>query len=132
MSYSAREKLRRKIATEKREFLERHTELKLEDIKWLTENYIEEICRESDIRCKKIDPEKAVDQVIDEMDHEAFDKFIKGCMEEVKARIDKNKKLERKRRRNFEQKSAETQVPLVYTNNTTPFERPQQMEATQR
>ncbi len=129
MSMSARERLRVKLKTEKREFLERHTELKIEDIKWLTENYIEEICRESDLRCEKIDPLKAVDQVIDEMDDEAFDKFIKGCMEDVKARIDKNKKLNRKRRQ-FEQESIETQVPLVYPDNKTPFERPQQMEAT--
>ena len=97
------------------------------DLDWV-EDHIEELCRVADIRCKAIDPNKAVDQVIDELDNEAFDKFSKGVIDEVKARIDKNKRLEKKRKRQLQEESQETQVPYVYPDNTTPFARPQQIE----
>lgn len=129
MSYSARERLRMMLATKKKEYLERHTELKLEDLKWLTENYIEEICRESDIRCKKISPDKAVDMVIDEMDDEAFDKFIKGCIEEVKIRIDKTKKLLINKKKKASDVSDDQQIPYVYPDNSTPFIKPTYQES---
>jgi len=101
------------------------------DLDWV-EDHIEELCRVADIRCKAIDPNKAVDQVIDELDNEAFDKFSKGVIDEVKARIDKNKRLEKKRKKKktFEEESVETQIPIVYPDNVAPFEKPQAMEAT--
>ncbi len=104
MSYSLRERLRRRIAEGKTKLIEKYEGLTLEDLKWLTENYIEEICSEGDKRCNKIDPLKAVDQVIDDMDDEAFDKFVRGILAELKARLEKTKKLNKNLQKKKERK----------------------------
>lgn len=118
MSYNWRERLRLRQA----KIIAKYN-LEPNDLDWV-EDHIEELCRVADLKCKAIDPNKAVDQVIDELDNEAFDKFTKGVIDEVKAWIDKNKKLEKKRKKRFEEESIETQIPLVYPDNTTPFARP--------
>ena len=124
LSYSAREKLRNGKAR-----LVKKYNFDIEELNWLTENYIEEICRESDLQCKKIDPAKAVDQVIDEMDEEMFDKFIKGCIEDVKIRIDKSKNLIKKRKKKASDVSDDQQIPYVYPDNSTPFIKPTYQES---
>lgn len=47
------------------------------------QNYIEFYCSEADRRCKKIDMNKTVDQVIDSMKDEDFDKFTKSVIDSV-------------------------------------------------
>lgn len=124
MSYSARERLRNGKAR-----LVKKYNFDIEELNWLTEHYIEEICRESDLQCQKIDPAKAVDQIIDEMDEEMFDKFIKGCIEDVKIRIDKSKNLIKKRKKKISDISDDQQIPYVYPDNSTPFIKPTYQES---
>lgn len=114
MSYNWRERLRLRLAV-----LIKKYNLQPNDLDWV-EDHIEELCREADIKCKQIDPNKAVDQVIDELDDEAFDKFSKGVIDEVKARIEKNKELEKKRKRRLKIEPDETYTPYVYPNEESP------------
>ena len=44
------------------------------------QRYIESYCSEADRLCKKIDMKKTVDEVIDSMKDEKFDKFTKGVI----------------------------------------------------
>jgi len=44
-------------------------------------SYIEFYCSEADQRCKKIDMNKTVDQVIDSMKDEDFDRFTKSVID---------------------------------------------------
>ena len=44
------------------------------------QRYIESYCSEADRLCKKIDINKTVDEVIDSMKDEKFDKFTKGVI----------------------------------------------------
>jgi hypothetical protein len=44
------------------------------------QRYIESYCFEADRLCKKIDMNKTVDEVIDSMKDEKFDKFTKGVI----------------------------------------------------
>jgi len=46
-------------------------------------NYIEFYCSEADRRCKEIDMKKTVDEVIDSMKDEKFDRFTKSVIESV-------------------------------------------------
>ena len=46
-------------------------------------NYIEFYCSEADRRCKEIDMNKTVDQVIDSMKDEEFDRFTKSVVDSV-------------------------------------------------
>lgn len=115
MSESFRQRLRRRLKN-----IELKYNLSPKDLEWV-EPYIEELCAESDRQCKKIDPFKAVDQVIDELDDEAFDKFAKGVLDDVKARIEKSKKLQKKKRKNVIEESDDYQPaePYVYPNENT-------------
>jgi len=47
------------------------------------QRYIEFYCSEADRRCKKINMEKTVDQVIDSMKDKDFDRFTKSVIESV-------------------------------------------------
>lgn len=47
------------------------------------QRYIEFYCSEADRRCKKIDMKKTVDEVIDSMKDEKFDKFTKGVIDSI-------------------------------------------------
>jgi len=47
------------------------------------QKYIEFYCSEADRRCKKIDMEKTVDEVINSMKDEKFDNFTKGVMDSI-------------------------------------------------
>ena len=47
------------------------------------QRYIEFYCSEADHRCKKIDMTKTVDEVIDSMKDEKFDKFTKGVIDTI-------------------------------------------------
>lgn len=93
MSESYRERLRRRL-----DIIIKKYNLQPNDLDWV-EDHIEELCREADIRCKRIDRIKAVDQVIDELDDEAFDKFAKGVLDEVKARLEKSQKFQTKKKK---------------------------------
>ena len=46
-------------------------------------SYIEFYCSEADHRCKVIDMNKTVDQVIDSMKDEEFDRFTKSVIDSV-------------------------------------------------
>jgi hypothetical protein len=47
------------------------------------QSYIEFYCSEADRRCKEIDMKKTVDEVIDSMKDEKFDRFTKSVIESV-------------------------------------------------
>ena len=47
------------------------------------QRYIESNCSEADRLCKKIDMNKTVDEVIDSMKDEKFDKFTKGVIDSI-------------------------------------------------
>ena len=47
------------------------------------QKYIEFYCSEADRRCKKIDMNKTVDEVIDSMKDKKFDKFTKGVIDAI-------------------------------------------------
>jgi hypothetical protein len=47
------------------------------------QNYIEFYCSEADRRCKEIDMHKTVDEVIDSMKDEKFDKFTRSVIDSV-------------------------------------------------
>jgi len=47
------------------------------------QGYIEFYCSEADRRCKEIDMNKTVDQVIDSMKDEDFDRFTKSVIDSV-------------------------------------------------
>ncbi len=47
------------------------------------QSYIEFYCSEADRRCKEIDMSKTVDQVIDSMKDEKFDRFTKSVIDSV-------------------------------------------------
>ena len=47
------------------------------------QRYIESYCSEADRLCKKINMKKTVDEVIDSMKDEKFDKFTKGVIESI-------------------------------------------------
>jgi len=49
-------------------------------------SYIEFYCSEADRRCKEIDMNKTVDQVIDSMKDEEFDSFTKSFIDSVHKR----------------------------------------------
>ena len=91
MSYSWRERLREKL--KKKEIL-----LDKDEIEHL-EKYIEQYCSEADRQCRIIDPNKAVDLVVDEMTDEEFKKFTKKVIDEVKKRIEKRKKQKAKKKK---------------------------------
>lgn len=50
------------------------------------QKYIEFYCDEADRQCRKIDMHKKVDQVIDSMKDEQFDRFTKGVVDTVHGR----------------------------------------------
>ena len=79
------------------------------------EKDMEEFCRAADQKCTEIDPVKPVDQVIDEMTDEEFDKFTKPLIEDVTNKIKK-----RKNRKWFgDSATAETQ-DYKYPSDTNP------------
>lgn len=90
MSYSWRDRLRIRLKQKK-------IELTTEELEHL-EKFIEQYCFESDQRCKAIDPNKAVDLVIDEMSDEEFDKFTKALIKDVTARIKQSQKKKKKKK----------------------------------
>ena len=47
------------------------------------QRYIESYCSEADRLCKKIDMNKTVDEVIESMKDEKFDKFTKGIIDSI-------------------------------------------------
>ncbi len=47
------------------------------------QKYIEFYCSEADLRCKEINMEKTVDEVIDSMKNKDFDRFTKSVIESV-------------------------------------------------
>lgn len=47
------------------------------------QKYIEFYCSEADRRCKKINMKKTVDEVIDSMKDEKFDRFTKGVIDSI-------------------------------------------------
>jgi len=47
------------------------------------QSYIEFYCSEADRRCKEIDMSKTVDQVIDSMKDEKFDRFTRSVIDSV-------------------------------------------------
>lgn len=47
------------------------------------QSYIEFYCSEADCRCKEIDMNKTVDEVIDSMRDEKFDRFTKAVIDSV-------------------------------------------------
>ena len=47
------------------------------------QSYIEFYCSEADRRCKKIDMNKTVDEVIDSMKNKDFDKFTKSVIDSI-------------------------------------------------
>ena len=47
------------------------------------QSYIEFYCSEADRRCKEIDMNKTVDEVIDSMKDEKFDKFTRSVIDSV-------------------------------------------------
>ncbi|MGI9565941.1 MAG: hypothetical protein ACR2LL_02870 [Nitrosopumilus sp.] len=47
------------------------------------QKYIEFYCFEADRRCKEIDMNKTVDEVIDSMKDKKFDKFTKGVIDAI-------------------------------------------------
>ena len=47
------------------------------------QSYIEFYCSEADRKCKEIDMKKTVDEVIDAMKDEKFDRFTKSVIESV-------------------------------------------------
>jgi len=47
------------------------------------QKYIEFYCSEADRRCKKIDMNKTVDEVINSMKDEKFDRFTKGVIDTI-------------------------------------------------
>ncbi len=47
------------------------------------QNYIEFYCSEADRRCKEIDMKKTVDEVIDSMKNEDFDRFTRSVIDSV-------------------------------------------------
>ncbi len=47
------------------------------------QNYIEFYCSEADSRCKKIDMNKTVDQVIESMKNKDFDRFTRSVIDYV-------------------------------------------------
>ena len=47
------------------------------------QNYIEFYCSEADRRCKEIDMNKTVDEVINSMKDKKFDKFTKGVIDHI-------------------------------------------------
>ena len=47
------------------------------------QNYIEFYCSEADRRCKEIDMKKTVDEVIDSMKNEDFDRFTRSVINSV-------------------------------------------------
>jgi len=49
-------------------------------------SYIKFYCSEADRRCKEIDMNKTVDQVIDSMKDEEFDRFTKSVIDSVHKR----------------------------------------------
>src|SRR3990167_2961280 len=91
MSYSWRERLRMRLRQKK-------IELTLEELEHL-EKFIEQYCFEADIQCKKLDPNKAVDLVVDEMSDEGFDRFTKAVIKQVTARIKKSKKKKKAKKK---------------------------------
>ena len=108
MSYSFRERLRMRLNV-----LIKKYNLEPNDLDWV-EDHIEELCKEADARCEILDREKAADQVIDELNDEAFDKFAKGVIDEIKARLDKFRKLQKKKRKNVETEADYEPAPYVY------------------
>ncbi len=47
------------------------------------QNYIEFYCSEADRRCKEIDMKKTVDEVIDSMKNEDYDRFTRSVIDSV-------------------------------------------------
>ena len=47
------------------------------------QKYIEFYCSEADRRCKEIDMNKTVDEVVDSMKDSKFDKFTKGVIDAI-------------------------------------------------
>jgi len=47
------------------------------------QRYIEFYCSEADRRCKKIDMNKTVDEVINSMKDEKFDRFTEGVIDSI-------------------------------------------------
>ena len=47
------------------------------------QNYIEFYCSEADRRCKKIDMNKTVDEVVESMKDEDFDRFTRSVIDSV-------------------------------------------------
>ncbi|MGI0010595.1 MAG: hypothetical protein ACREAE_04260 [Nitrosopumilaceae archaeon] len=100
MSYSWRERLRMRLEK---------LGISLDEHKWI-ETYIEQYCTEADRRCKEIDPNKAVDMIIDEMSDAEFDQFTKGVIDDVTKRLKAKKK---KKKSESEEKTEELEKEIV-------------------
>lgn len=82
MSYSWRERLRLR---------RQQLNLTSEHYDWI-EKYIEQYCAEADRHCRELNPNKAVDLIIDEMSNAEFDQFTKGIIDKVTKQLKKKKK----------------------------------------
>src|SRR3990167_6153193 len=100
MSYSFRERLRIKL----RQKQIKATEEEIQNI----EKHIEEYCSEADRRCHAIDPNKAVDEIIDNMNDDKFLQFAQSILDEVKRRKAKQKKKKKAKQEQEEQATQET------------------------
>lgn len=111
MSYSFRERLRIKL----RQKQIKATEEEIQNI----EKHIEEYCSEADRRCHAIDPNKAVDEIIDNMNDDKFLQFAQSILDELKRRKAKQKK-----------KKKTKQTTQEITEETKEEEKPIEVEST--
>ena len=81
---------------------------------WI-EKYIEQYCAEADMQCREIDPNKAVDLIIDEMNNAEFDQFTKGVIDKVTKRLKKKrKKVNEMLQEEAEEKELEKEIEAQY------------------
>ena len=114
MSYSFRERLRIKLKQKQI----KATEQEIQNI----EKHIEEYCTEADKRCQIIDPNKAVDEVIDQMSDEKFCQFAQSILDEVLRRKAKQKKKKKAKQ--------EEQTEEITVQEETKEEKPIEVEST--
>lgn len=122
MSYSFRERLRIKLKQKQIQA----TEEEIQNI----EKHIEEYCTEADKRCQLIDPNKAVDEVIDNMSDEKFCQFAKSVLDEVAARKEKLKQKKKKKTKQQEEQTKETEESQTQQNTEETKQEEKPIEAT--
>jgi len=62
----------------------RRLEIGIEGVEYdYIQKYIEFYCSEADRKCKEIDMNKTVDEVINSMNDKKFDKFTKGVISQI-------------------------------------------------